>query len=270
MVARVQFSKKQLKQVKSLHKARSTAQLQAAYQQTTGEVVQEWDDGKSVGKKEQARILRERNKEQQEKWHRLFRFMRWATFGLVLTWFGLIYSWQIDGGVKFLLALGSLGMMYVLAAYIIRGHILWQKRPGRDGRYYYVGPPLFQDPPLLGLTTLITMHLVYLVANLLDGGAVPEAIAAGDQSLFQLSMLIAIPTVFAFVAVSVVAVIVPTYASQECWIFKEQWKGEMAQYGTYVGSALLGTAYYMIKGMLAVWSSGYFSADYDPLRPKNL
>eukprot|EP01043_Picozoa_sp_COSAG02_P065014 COSAG02_NODE_9678_length_2146_cov_1.290181_2_plen_254_part_00 len=253
-----------------MHKARNTAQLQAAYQQTTGEIVQNWDDGKSVGKKEQARILRERNKEQQEKWHTLFRFMRWATFGLALTWFGLIYSWQIDGGVKFLLALGSLGMMYVLAAYIIRGHILWQKRPGRDGRYYYVGPPLFQDPPLLGLTTLITMHLVYLVANLLDGGAVPEAIAAGDQSLFQLSMLIAIPTVFAFVAVSVVAVIVPTYAAQESWIFKEQWKGEMAQYGTYVGAALLGTVYYLFKGMLAVWSSGYFSADYDPLRPKNL
>ena len=266
----MQFSKKELKQVKSLHKQRNTAQLQAVYQQTTGEQVQNWDDGKSVGKKEQARILRERNKAQQEKWHRLFRFMRWATFGLVISWFGLIYSWNIDGGVKILLGLASLGMFYVLGSYIIRGHILWQKRPGRDGRYYYVGPPLFQDPPLLGLTTLITMHLVYLVANLLDRGAVPEAIAAGDQTLFQLSMMIAIPTVFAFFAVSLVAVVLPTYAAQECWIYKEQWKGEMGQYGAYVAAALLATGWYVLKGMLAVWSSGYFSADYDPLRPKNL
>lgn len=266
----MQFSKKELKQVKSLHKQRNTAQLQAAYQQTTGEQVQNWDDGKSVGKKEQARILRDRNKAQQEKWHKLFRFMRWAAFGLVISWVGLIYSWNIDGGVKILLGLGSLGMFYVLGSYIIRGHILWQKRPGRDGRYYYVGPPLFQDPPLLGLTTLITMHLVYLVANLLDRGAVPEAIAAGDQTLFQLSMMIAIPTVFAFVAVSIFAVVLPTYAAQECWIYKEQWKGEMGQYGAYVVAALLATVYYVLKGMLAVWSSGYFSADYDPLRPKNL
>ena len=71
----MQFSKKELKQVKSLHKQRNTAQLQAAYQQTTGEQVQNLDDGKSVGKKEQARILRDRNKAQQEKWHKLFRFM---------------------------------------------------------------------------------------------------------------------------------------------------------------------------------------------------
>ena len=51
---------------------------------------------------------------------------------------------------------------------------------------------------------------------------------------------------------------------------REQWKGEMGQYGFYVASALLGTVYYVLKGMFAVWSSGYFSADYDPLRPTNL
>jgi hypothetical protein len=259
-----------LKQVKSAHKQRSTAQLQAAYQQTTGDTVEEWDDGKSIGKKEQARILRERNKAQQEKWQTLFRFMRWATFGMALTWFGLIYSWKIDGGVKILLSLVSLGLFYILGAYVIRGYILWQKRPGRDGRYYFVGPPLFQDPPLLALTTLIVMHLVYIVTNVFDGGAVPEAIAAGDQSLFQLAMMTAIPTIFAFVVVALIAVVLPTYAAQESWVYKEQWKGEMGQYGFYVASALLGTVYYVLKGMFAVWSSGYFSADYDPLRPTNL
>jgi hypothetical protein len=184
-----------------MHKQQQTAQLQQAYQKTTGEAVETWDDGKSIGKKEQARILRERNKQQQEKWVTLFRFMRWATLGVALSWYGLLYSWKIDGGVKILFCLASLGLFYTLGSYVLRHYCLWQKRPGRDGRYYYVGPPLFQDPPLLALTTLNTMHLVYVVTNIFDRGAVPEAIAAGDQSLFQLFMMSLIPTIFAFVVV---------------------------------------------------------------------
>ena len=184
-----------------MHKQRQTAQLQQAYQTTTGDAVENWDDGKSIGKKEQARILRERNKQQQEKWTTLFRLMRYATFGMVLTWYGLLYSWKIDGGVKIVFSLVSIGLFYALGSFVLRSYCLWQKRPGRDGRYYYVGPPLFQDPPLLALTTLNTMHLVYVVTNIFDGGAVPEAIAAGDQSLFQLGMMSIIPTIFAFVAV---------------------------------------------------------------------
>lgn len=183
-----------------MHKQRQTAKLQAAYQATTGEAVENWDDGKSIGKKEQARILRERNKEQQEKWVTLFRFMRWATFGMGVTWYGLLYSWNIDAGVKILFCLGSLAAFYILGSYVLRYNCLWQKRP-QGNRYFYVGPPLFQDPPLLALTTLNTMHLVYVVTNIFDGGAVPEAIAAGDQSAFQLGMMSLIPTIFAFVVV---------------------------------------------------------------------
>jgi hypothetical protein len=65
----------------------------------------------------------------------------------------------------------------------------------------YVGPPLFADPPLLGLVTLVLMHLTYFAANVIDGGAVQTAIAAGDQSTFQIGMQCFIPSVFGFILV---------------------------------------------------------------------
>lgn len=254
-----QNSKKEQKDIKKRMKARHKDQLQQVYESTIGEKVEDYDDGKSVGKKEQARILRKRNEEQQARWRRLYKYMRAATFMLAVVWVGIVASWNIDAGLRLLAGLGSFFLFYGLGGFVIRGYLLWQKRP-HNGRVYFVGPPLFVDPPLLAMVTLMVMHMVYHVANLFDGGQVPAAIAAGDQTMFQLTMQCVIPSIFALVTVSLLAVLVPNYAAQECWVFKESWKGEMVQYGVYVGYGLLAFAYSVCSWLYSVHQSGYFSA----------
>lgn len=118
-----------------------------------------------------------------------------------------------------------------------------------------VGPPLFADPPLLAMTTLMLMHLTYFVANIIDRGSVEAAIHGGQHTSFELVMLATIPSVFGLIIAvrpaknaafscscgsclfliawvqAIVAVMLPNYAAQDLWFGVDQWKGEMAQYG---------------------------------------
>ena len=48
-------SGKNLKNLRKLHKQRQKMQLQQQFERTTGQSVQDWDDGKSIGKKAQVR-----------------------------------------------------------------------------------------------------------------------------------------------------------------------------------------------------------------------
>ena len=119
----------------------------------------------------------------------------------------------------------------------------------------FVGPPLFADPPLLAMTTLMLMHLTYFAANIIDRGAVEAAIHGGQHTSFELVMLAVIPSVFGLIIAvrpaqiaafrcscdgcffliawmqAIVAVVLPNYAAQDLWFSVDQWKGEMAQYG---------------------------------------
>ena len=235
-------SSKDLKKVKAMHKARHKANLQHHFESATGEKIENWDDGVSVGKKEQAKRLRETNKLMQQRWLWLFRSMRVATGVLFVWWFLLVSSFNIDPALRLLFCLFSVPFMYVLASYGIRYHIVWQKRANQQGQYYYVGPPLFSDPPLLALVTLLLMHLTYFAANIIDGGVFHHAMTVGDQSLVQLGMSAFIPSVFGFISVVAIAVVLPNYAAQDCWVFSERHNGEMVQYSVYIGGSLLAAA----------------------------
>ena len=83
----------------------------------------------------QARALREQHKHMQQRWLWLFRAVRAATAVLFVWWFLLLSSFQIDSGLRLLMCLGSFPLAYVLASYVVRYYLLWQKRPLNDGRF---------------------------------------------------------------------------------------------------------------------------------------
>ena len=92
------------------------------------------------------------------------------------------------------------------------------------------------DPhgPILLMVTLLTMQLIYRLANVFDGGGVPRAIAAGDQTLLQLGMLIIIPCIFSLFIVLLVVVVLPTQAVELAWFSDDRNAGRWYQFAGYV------------------------------------
>ena len=131
---------------------------------------------------------------------------------------------------------------YWLAAYVIRYNLLWQRRKQGNGQDFLIPPPLFVDPPLLLLVTLIVMHLSYHAALALDSGAFAYALEQWEQPWLQLLWLAVGPLMIGFVSVSLGVVAIPTYMTQYSLLFEEQWEGELVQYTVYtLGSLLFAT-----------------------------
>lgn len=114
------------------------------------------------------------------------------------------------------------------------------------------------------MVTLLVMHLTYFAANIIDGGQVQTSIAAGDQSAFQIGMQSFIPSLFGFVSVATLGVMLPTYCAQDCWLIKEKQSGEMYQFSLYSGGTFISAAYALGSWLYGLWSIGWFSSDYNP------
>ncbi|KAG8462683.1 hypothetical protein KFE25_004659 [Diacronema lutheri] len=235
------FSRVELKQMKKEEKRLMREAVFQQAEQLLGASI-----GGKVSMREAQSAIREHNVLRGRKLVRISSAITGATASLALWWLLIAASTPLRTDHRSLAIVLSLPL-WATVLYIVGLAMRYKQATGREAHAHYYRPyPLLQLPPLRAFVAMLTLHLGYRVAVLLDGGALSArlhppapldaaAAAASAPSALDVCLAALIPSALSLCVVLPVLVALPMHAANE----KLGGFSEVKQFQFYLGIAAI-------------------------------